>query len=508
MASDKLGWRANKATVDVQTGGPGYPWKLLDPSATMDGPSGVRSQKVESRYTRGDGAGQYVYLGAVKTANPDRIKVPLSLRLQACIFLDRLDCPVTLRVRQACSERKTLTDYTEMLVYVDSHPDGGLDYSNPLANGTEDNGADVMEKINYSAGEEIRIVKVSHLDISGSVSDFAINKVIAVGHRVCQSGCGAETQEDNDFWAVTDRDSTPGYLSLPTPKFLWTTDGGTTWSSSDIAPFINGDATDVAKYGAYVLVTSPTHGVAYARFQDLVDGVSNPWTQCTGFSGGTAFPKALEVVGGDIYAAGTLGYIWKSTDGFSFSVFSAGTLTSQTINDIDSAGCDLIWFAGNSGVLIKLYKKSLSLVVVKDASNAVVTSNLNVVQVPDLRGYEVYVGTAGGKIIVSRNSDASTPTWAELAFSGAGSGSINDLGFGGTFGVTFWIVQTEAGGTGRSRVLRDLSGGAGGLSNVEIIGSYSSPANVGINSIAVANANVALTVGEVEGGFAFIGRIE
>lgn len=508
MTSSQLGWLANKSTVDVQIGGPGNPWKLLDPSATLDGPDGVRSQKVESRYTRGDAAGQYKYLGAVKTANPDRIKVPLSLRLQACNFLDRLDCPVTLRARQACSSRTTLTDYEQMIIYIDSHPDGGLGYSNPLANGTEDNGADVMEKINYSAGEEIRVVKVSHSDISGTVSDFAINKVIAVGQRICQSGCGPEAQEDNDFWAVTDRDSTPGYLSLPTPKFLWTTDGGTTWSSSDIAPFINGDATDVVKYGAYVLVASPTHGVAYARFQDLVDGASNPWAQATGFSGGTAFPKALAVVGADVYAAGTLGYIWKSSDGFTFSVFSAGTTTTQTINDIAAAGCDLLWFAGNSGALVKLYKKSLSLVTVKDANNAAVTSNLNVVEVPDLRGYEVYVGTAGGKIISSHNADASTPTWAELAFSGAGTGSINDLKFGGTLGTLLFIVQTEAGGTGRSRVLRDLSGGAGGLSNVEIIGSYAQPANLGINSIAVANANVAVTVGEVEATYAFIGRIE
>ncbi len=508
MPADLKGWLANKATVDVQIGGPGNPWKLLDPSATLDGPSGVRSQKVESRYTRGNAAGQYKYLGAVKTANPDRIKVPLSLRLQACDFLQRLDCPVTLRARQACASRTTLTDYEQSIVYIDSHPDGGLDYSNPLANGTEDNGADVMEKINYSAGEEMRVVKVAHLDISGTISDFAINKIIGVGLRVCQSGCGVETTEENDFWAVTDRDSTPGYLTLPTPKFLWTTDGGTTWSTSDIAPFVNGDATDVAQYGAYVLVASPTHGVAYARYQDLVDGVANPWAHCTGFSGGTAFPKALAVVGGDVYAAGTLGYIWKSTDGFTFSVLSAGTVTTQTINDIAAAGCDLLWFAGNSGALVKLFKSALSLVVVKDSANATVTSNLNVVEVPDLRGYEVYVGTTGGKIIASKNADASTPTWAELAFSGAGTGSINDLKFGGTFGAILFIVQTEPGGSGRSRVLRDLSGGAGGLSQVEIIGTYSQPANLGINSIAVANANVAVTVGEVEASFAFIGKVQ
>lgn len=508
MASDTLGWRANKATVDVQLGGPGFSWKLLDPSATLDGPSGVRSQSVESRYTRGPAAGQYVYLGAVKTANPDRIKVPLSLRLQACIFLDRLDCPVTLRVRQACAERTTLTDYTEMLVYVDSNPGGGVDYSNPLANGTEDNGADVMEKINYTAGEEIRVVKVAHFDISGAVSDFAINKVIAVGRRVCQSGCGPEVQEDNDFWAVTAKDSTPGYLSLPTPKFLWTTDGGTTWNSSDIAPFINGDATDVVKYGAYILVASPTHGVAYARYQDLVDGTANPWTHATGFSSGAAYPRALAVIGGDVWAAGTNGYIWKSSDGFSFDVFSAGTVTSNQLNDVAAAGCDLIWFAGNSGTLVKLYKKSLSLITVKDATGAAVTSNLNVVEVPDLRGYEVYVGTAGGKIHASRNADANTPTWGERTFPGAGAGSINDIKFGGTFGVIMYIVQTEAGGTGRSRVLRDLSGGAGGLGNVEVIGSYAQPANLGINSIAVANANVAVTVGAVENLFGFIGRVE
>ncbi|TXH48262.1 MAG: hypothetical protein E6Q97_25095 [Desulfurellales bacterium] len=496
----RLGWDPTKGVPWLQPGGPGYPFKQTTGSTSVTGAQGG-GQSSESRYARSErgGAGQYDLVGTVQTGNPEPYNFDVMFRVEECNWLDKYDCPYNILVLQGCGRRESLIDYTLALLYVGARKTG-RSYGANLVNGTDNNAEDVMDTISFQAGEEIRLKKLSHLNISGTVSDFAINKVYYADSRKCADSCGAEQSGEDVWWAVTDKDNTPGYLSTATPLFLFTRDGGTTWSSSYINAMLNGDATDVVRYGDYVIVAGPSNGIAYAKYADLVNGVTGAWRSAAGLSS-SGFPRALAVVNGEVWAAGNNGYIYKSSDGINYTVVSAGTVTTAQLNQIAVAGCGTLYFAGNSGALVKYDNGVLSLLPIV-VSGTTISSNLNTVAVPFLRGYEVFVGTAAGRIYGSRDEGQ---TWTERSIDGSGTGSINDLKFADTYGAILYIVQTNA--AGKSRVLRDLTGGAGGLLQVEIVGSYDSPANSGMNSIAPANANIAVTAGELNGTYAFIGKV-
>lgn len=500
----ELIWNPAAANGWIQPGGPGYAWAVLDVDLDMTGPNGG-GQSVESRFARAadGGPGEQVYVGAVITSNPERLTFELMARLKDCNFLSNLTrrrCPATVAGVQGCSNRLNFLDYTMFLGYADAYVTTPTNYSDNIINSTDATDPDLKEQVEYSAGFEYRLLKLKHEDISGTVSDFAINKIINAGTNRCAGPCGPQTDKEDTYWLVTDQDSTPGYLGTATPKFLYTEDGGATFTAHDINVFPLGDAVDVIKFGGYALVASPDHGVAYADYVTIKTGATGIWAQATGFS--AAQPNALILVDGTVYAAGETGYIWKSTDGTSFDTVNAGTLTSNALNCAAASGCNLVWFGGVSGTLVKLSKGVPSLVTVLDANSAAVTSNINAVAVPPNRPSEIYVGCANGNIYASRDEGA---TWRTLAFDNAGVGIIEDIQFGGPLGVTMFIVQTNT--NSKSRVLRDVSGGAGGLTQVEIIGSFDSPDNSVINSIGVADANNALTVGEVNSTYAFIGKL-
>lgn len=497
-------WESNKTVVEIQTGGPGNPILLLDPSATVTGHSGG-GQDVEDRFVRDTkrGAGAYKRAGVVVSSDPARYTFDLTTRLLVSDFINSLSkrsCEHVLRVRNHCGDVEDVTNYLAALAYHQTFGTGQTLTENP-ANGTTAVSPDVMVTVNESASELVPVVKVQHLNISGSISDFAINKVIAVGVAQCAGACGLENDGNQEFWAVTDEDTTPGYGGTGAPNFLYTEDGGGTWTAVAIDVFLSGNATDVLKIGGYVLVLSETNGIAYARFADIKDGVANPWALASGFSG--SFPNAFAQASGNIvYAVGDGGRIWRSTDGGqSFTaVATAGQVTSSDLLSTAFVSETLGWIGGASGTLVKFFNGAFSLVTVTDGTNTV-SSDITSIAVPEDRDNEIYL-TAAGEVWRSRNQGV---TWERMSFPGSGSGTVDDLQFSGPGGFHLWLIHTRASDS-KSRVLRDLSGGALSF-NIEVIGSYDSPANSRMNSIAPSNANTALVVGELNGSVAFVGKI-
>lgn len=480
--------------------GAGNAWLLFSLQGEMAAPSGG-GQSVESRWGRRDGGGQEPK-GTIKTSNPERFEMDVMRRLniQQVQFLQKLEaCPFDVKVLQICGDYRDKTNYLAAIGYLDGYTTSRT-YSTNLANNADTPGDDTMETLSISAIDEFRQLKLAHLDITNSDQDVAINRVIAVGLQRCNGDCGTEKTGEEDFWFVTDQDSTPGYLTIPAARFGYTEDGGATRTFVYIEPFQNADALDVVKLGDYVLVASPQGGVARANFNDIKNGVSLPWTRT--LVGGTNGPRALAVTpDGTVWAAGNNGYMYKSTDGgLTWTTFSAGGVTTQQINRIVAVADDQVWFAANGGVLLRYNGRVASRVTIP-----LVSSNLNAVAVPRGRSKEVYVGAANGRIYRSRNTNATTPTFSEVSVDLSGSGSIDDLAFAGYLGNVLFILQSNA--AGRSRVLRDLSGGNGAL-DVEIIGSFDLPDQSNINSIAPANENFGLTAGELNGaGYGFIGQL-
>lgn len=487
----------------VRPGGAGNAWKLLDTNGMMNNPSGG-GQGVESIWGTGE-SGNSEALGTRFTGNPDRITAQVMMPLTAEKFLTQLrdlNCIFDLSWRSRCGDIRDRNDYKESIDLLDSAATSrGYDV-NLRQNDTGEN-QDIKNQVDTSALTDERLVKLIHLDISGQVSDVAINKVIAVSVPRCAGRCGDVITGEEEFYCVTDRDSTSGYVGNPTAKFGYTTNSGEDWTEVYINVFQAADAKDVVKVGSKVLVVG-SKGVAYASIEDIKNGVSAPFSLATGVTSGNCIAVAPN---GTIWVGADSGVVYRSTDGgYSFETFDNGLVTAQNINDIAVASDNLIWFGANSGVLLKYQNGSLVNVTVKTAitGGTTLSANINTVQVPPLRGNQLYIGTAGGQIWRSKDSTTQIPLFSILSFDKTGEGSIDDLEFVGYRGTTLFVLQSNA--NGYSRVLRDRSGGNMG-NDVEIVGSFTSPGNFNINSIAPANSNFAITVGEVHETYSVIGKV-
>lgn len=514
-------WKRPETIAEVQPGGPGNPYKVLgfvQDNDTIIGAASGGGQAFDTDWSRDltAGAGQPIAVGTHTTGNPDPWTFQLQKRLHLPLEYTGVDalrrlfgCLHNLRIRAGCNDIAVKSNFISMELFNYVNGTGYSDDSN-LSDGMTNDSTPVLLQVDERAVNRISVNKVNLVNIQGTVSDFDINDIISVGVFNCAGVCGTANDGDQDFWFVTDRDNTPGYLSQPTPIFNWTTDGGQNWAEtpSSIGVFQNSDAVGVAKSGAYVVVVSNTASsgsFAYALFEDIKNGVSAPWALATG---GVAAKEAqaIAALGSLIWAVGKGGHIYRSTDGpFAFTVYNAGALTAQNYNAVAIADENLAYFAGNSGVVAKYDNNVLSLLTLTNSSGATVTTaNINTIAVPPgaARGNEVYIGTADGKVFRSRSKGAAG-TWEELAFDKSGTGSIKKIVFSKPDGVFMWVLQFDVGAT-VSRVLLDRSGGAMGQ-DVEPLGNFTG--NAGLNSIATSSPVVALTVGQISNSYGYIGKI-
>lgn len=501
-------WANEKTWVMIQEGGPGNLPKLLPDDTTVTGPSGG-GQSVTDLFVRDSskGGGSFRRAGVFVDSDPERFTFDVMVRITISKFLENLsrrNCEHTLWVRNTCGAYDNVTDYVAMLGYQGCYGIGTTKTEN-IANGNTAVSADLMQTVNESASEEMAVKKVNHLDVSGTEVDVAINAMISIGFETCGCDCGGEDPGIYDYLAVTDADAAPGYQGNPAPYLGWSTKsaaGELDWTWVTIEDFLDGDAIDVLYAGGYVLVVSATNGVAYAKYSDIKAGVATPWSLATGFTAPN-FPNAIASAGaGTIWAVGNGGYIWKSTDGGqSFVEISAGTYTTENLNDVAFASDVFGWFVGDNGTVITYQNGAIAVVTVTDTTEGTLTDNVAKIAIPQGRQCEAYIAAAG---TIWRTKDKGV-TWEYMEFIGHGTGTIESIKFSGPNGHMFWAVQTNVAGD-KSRVLRDFSGGALAFV-VDIVGSWDSPANSVINDIAPANLNYAATGGEVDGGYAFIGRI-
>ncbi len=504
-------WNPRPEATDVfARKSPGNPWLALELDAEFDAPSGG-GQSVETRWGRG-ATGGLALRGTAVTGNPERVDGQLMMRLKSETYLmslQKMKCFPDLLITQACAAKGIPLNYTMALELIEAHITS-RGYSGNLAQATEDNQEDIKETYDMSAALDARLKKLQHLDISGSWSDFAYNKVISVGVVQCQGDCGPENDGAQEFWLASDRDTTPGYSGLNIPKFDWTTDqAGTVRNSTYVDVLGNSDGVDVARMGNTIVYVSNT-GVARAAIDDVYNIVANPWSLATGISG---VPKSIAVIDPlTAYVVGQSGRIWKTTDGAaSFTLVDNGATTVQNLNWIVAANANVLYAGGNNGALVKILNLSngqtISLVNILTSAGVSILAageHINVVAAPPGRD-ELYLGTSGGKIVRTIRANVTRPAFENKAFPLSGQGQVTDLQFTGYKGNMLFVLQRNS--AGNSRVLRDISGGYLTDTQVEIIGGFTVPVNNLMNSIAPANENYAMVVGEVEASFAYVGSV-
>lgn len=508
-----LFWKngGDRTAVDVQPGGSGYNWIVLDPDGSIEAPSGGGRDR-ETLWGRGGNQGGLQPRGFIFTSNPHDWSLNITYPLAARNFLLRsLECPFNVRARERCGRLDDMVAYAApgMIEYADAN-NSDTSYSDPPAamDGVE---ADVKRSIAAVAAIEILVTPVAHDDITGqALFDADINRVLSIGQLRCAGDCGPGKTEEDEYLAVTDRDSTPGYSGNATARLGYTADKGQTWTTVPIDPFTLADATDVVFLGDRIVAFSPSKAPAYASLTDILNGVTAPnlWTTSTGFSSIVAgnFPSAASAPNSaTIFAVGTSGQIWKSTDGgISFTRIDNGGTTTNNLTCVDFSDTTLGYIGGASATLIRYYNGALTKLTVTDSSGNAMTGTVNAIRTPAGRGSEVYMGTSAGEVWRSRNATNTRPTYEKLAFNGTGSGSITDLCFVGYKGYQLWAIQTNS--NAQSRLLRDHSGGAMST-DIEIVGDYVTPSNFKFNSIAMANVNAGLVGGQIHETYGFLGRV-
>lgn len=492
----------------IRKGGPGNRWTLLDENgAQVDAFTGGAAG-VESRHGL-NAKGQRQYLGAIVQGDKARFDTSAMFRLESARLIQQLrtgNCPFDIFVQQRCGDIGAL-NYTWGLLYYDGYTTS-KSFDATLAQLKDNTNTDPQRQLDLSfAPIEDAALKLVHRDITGTNSDFAINKIISVGIARCAGDCGAVGEDDGEqgYWAVTDADSTPGHGGVASPRFLYTEDGGTTWNGSSIQVLLGASAhaNSIAKAGDYAVVVGET-GIAYAKYQDIKDGVSNPWTLAYS---GAGINDIVAVSSDTLYACQDGGIILKSTDGgFSWTVLSNATLTSSNLLSAAYVDSTTVYFAGASGALVQYFNGTLTLITVRTSvGGAAITAQFNKVACAPGRGNEVYLGTSTGLMYRSTNALGSYVLFSLMTgLPLSGNGSITDLQFAGFRGSALFIVQTNA--SNLSRVLRDISGGATAM-QVEEVGGFTNPSNFGVNTIAPASITRALTGGEIHETYGFIGSV-
>ena len=185
------------STVDIQPGGSGNNWKVLDQTAALDAFSGGGRART-TMWGRGENGG-LAPRAIILTGNPDDWTGNLTYPLSSENELLRLNCPFNIRARQYCAPNRA-----NMIAYVSPGMRGFIQTTmtkdgtdNPLAVG-DGQGSDIMRSAALDASTAEWWTPVAHDDISLSTADVAFNRVIQISAEVCAGVCGPGNTEVAD----------------------------------------------------------------------------------------------------------------------------------------------------------------------------------------------------------------------------------------------------------------------------------------------------------------------
>lgn len=229
-------------------------------------------------------------------------------------------------------------------------------------------------------------------EVEREVVDLVYGSVVDCGT------CGPRDDGTKRIYAVT-KSSGAGSPGTPA-EVVYTTDGGTTWSQTNITG-LGGtvDPTGIDIVGNYLVVLDTAgNGYWYAEINSLT-GAPGSWTQVTTGFVASKQPTDIYVAGpSEVYFSANGGYIYKSTDIPSgVTAIESGTVNTsnyQRIHGLD----DCIVVAGDSGKVVKsLNRGSTWSNVTLSPTSATVRALLV------LDDYRYWIGTSGGKVYYTVN---------------------------------------------------------------------------------------------------------
>lgn len=294
----------------------------------------------------------------------------------------------------------------------------------------------------------------------------------------------ADVDTDGTIYAVTAADPVGGK-----PFLLKSSDGGATWSETELAA-LSVDCTAVVVVGDKLLIAAGTTIALYDK-----NGTQLNAYTASGNVAALAAPDAANLV-----AAGADGLVLVSDDGG----YTWTALTSGTSNDLGALAVRGLtrWYVGGAnGTLLEYDRGTLSALTLPSGLSAVTVNAIALPYAPSgfSRRDDIYIGMGNGTLYRSTDGGAN---WDEVSLPGSGSGTVADVRLVELLGQVLYVVHTDA--SGNSVVLRDWSGGAGGI-NVETLDT---PSNSGLTVLVPVTANDAYVFGNVHGGAELVVKVE
>lgn len=500
--SDEILVHRGEGNVDVQIGGPGNPWAYLSACAAMTGPE-VPFGDTELRWCQDPmRAGKFKVSSKIRTA-PDQITFDLTTKLGKLDYLKRLKCAFSQRARYAkCGEREDPVNYDPIMLAFCSVELQSKTYEDLVVTDPA-NEDEIMVTASASASYEYRIKKVNAGRTGGSstLGDQAINDIAYCGSENCPGYCGDENDGCSMMFGVTDSDTAP----YPNPNLVKgeknLNTGAVTWSTIPILG-VNNNVENIECAGSRLVITS--NGSVVAAYNDDPDQDQDEWvvvslTRTPSSNHNALFARTAR----ELWLACNGGYILKSIDGGATWVeMHSASLTTQNLTCIWAFDKDLVVAGGENGTVLKSEDGGETWVNITETSTTSATI-LSIV-IPPNRPKEIYLGTNNGRIY--RSTDEGE-TFSRVSFFGDSVGSIDSLRFcGPCAGDVMWILHNDAGP--RARILRDLSGGAGGA-DVELVMDYTSVIQGGIdlNALDCCDVNEAVVAGELSGGYPVVIKV-
>jgi hypothetical protein len=394
----------------------------------------------------------------------------------------------------ACQDPSSFNDYDKVLILEGAYL---TNYS------TEDLGAlqsgdnaVINETSDISAADAYEVVPLS---VANRTPTLVVNEVLDVVlcDNVSCGDCETESGGCDKIYAITKYASgSPATLA----DFVYSIDGGSTWYVHDLDPLTSQDPSAIECLGDYVVVISnAAASISYALKSEM-DGVTDPtWTEVTtGFVTGGE-PNDIWSTGAYAFIVGDNGYIYGTSDPtIGVSLIDSGVADPDNLRCVHGLSDTFAVAGGENGTVV--FTADGSTWTSSPSNPAGVGITINTVWVKSET--EWWIGTSGGRMYYTLNQGV---TWTEKAFSGSGTGAVQDIVF--STNSVGYLSHTSA--TPKGRILRTIDGGNSWKLVPEKTGTM--PGNDKINAIAYCPSDPNFIVGvgladDATDGFIVVGQ--
>lgn len=401
--------------------------------------------------------------------------------------LEKLYCPATLLFAQVKNGKVTNINNAERVIILKNAESTDDSYDN-LVHHADDNAS--THAVAFSGDSQVVVVGKPAIQRQATTETEALNDI----HGSTKANCDGRLDPGDQLIAGADAGS--GVEA----NVLYSNDGGITWTAAFTKPFAADDhimavqrfQLDNETTRWLVGMDAPGGGQGMVAYSDD-EGVT--WTTVN-IGGATAghgptLGGTLHVIDAEsIWLASAAGFIYKSEDGgASWTAMEQGAITTDPYTHIH-------FFNANRGVAVS---SSGVVAVTRDGGNTWTAATV-VTGTPDLlscwmpESETIWVGDDDGNLWYSHDFGT---TWTERTGLSGAPAAINDVEFFDSQVGFLAVDDASPSGEVHQTIL-------GGFSFREI----PTPANSGINAIHVVNQNLAFMVGEVNGGTAFIAKLE